>query len=64
MEEAAKAILAGGAHPILLNDEKIVEGLRQSGNYIIPQDLWDSTDFAIDGNRINVPYNHWKTTID
>lgn len=31
---AAKAILSGGAHPIFLNDEKIINGLRESGNDI------------------------------
>lgn len=29
---AAKAILSGGAHPILLNDDKIIPGLQQSGD--------------------------------
>jgi len=32
LEEAAKAILSGGAHPILLNDDKIIPGLLQSGD--------------------------------
>jgi len=32
LEEAAHAILSGGAHPILLNDEKIIEGLYHSGD--------------------------------
>ncbi|WP_316826147.1 Dyp-type peroxidase [Pedobacter miscanthi] len=32
LEEAAHAILSGGAHPILLNDEKIIEGLYRSGD--------------------------------
>lgn len=27
VEEAAKALLSGGAHPILFNDDKMVEGL-------------------------------------
>lgn len=27
VEEAAKALLSGGAHPILYNDDKMVEGL-------------------------------------
>lgn len=31
LKEAAKAILSGGAHPILLNDDKIIPGLIQSG---------------------------------
>ena len=40
IREAAKAILAGGAHPILLNDQKIIEGLRQSGDYTIDKNKW------------------------
>lgn len=31
IEDAAKAILSGGAHPILLNDDHFIEGIRQSG---------------------------------
>ncbi|XZF15231.1 Dyp-type peroxidase [Chitinophagaceae bacterium MMS25-I14] len=34
LEEAAHAVLSGGAHPILLNDEKIIEGLYRSGDDI------------------------------
>merc|ERR1719273_1705876 len=32
--EAAKALKSGGAHPVMMNDDKIVKGLRQAGNYI------------------------------
>lgn len=32
--EAAHAVLSGGAHPILLNDEKIIKGLYHSGDNI------------------------------
>jgi Dyp-type peroxidase family len=32
--EAARALLSGGAHPILLNDEKIIPGLVRSGEHI------------------------------
>ncbi|ENX01340.1 hypothetical protein F900_01706 [Acinetobacter modestus] len=32
LEEAAHAILSGGAHPILLNDEKLIPSLHQSGH--------------------------------
>lgn len=42
IEEAAKAILAGGAHPILLNDKKILAGLEQSGNYVINETDWNN----------------------
>jgi Dyp-type peroxidase family len=34
LEEAAKAILSGGAHPLLLNDDKLIEGLRNSGDHV------------------------------
>ncbi|MFD0202924.1 MULTISPECIES: Dyp-type peroxidase [Saccharothrix] len=33
-EEAARALLSGGAHPILLNDAKIIPGLVRSGEAI------------------------------
>jgi Dyp-type peroxidase family len=32
LEEAAKAILSGGAHPIFLNDDKIIPGLAACGD--------------------------------
>ncbi|WP_175858006.1 Dyp-type peroxidase [Burkholderia anthina] len=32
LEEAAHAMLSGGAHPILLNDETLIEGLWRSGD--------------------------------
>ena len=34
LEEAAHALLSGGAHPILLNDEKIIDGLYRSGDNV------------------------------
>jgi len=34
LEEAAHALLSGGAHPILLHDEKIINGLYHSGDDI------------------------------
>jgi Dyp-type peroxidase family len=34
LREAALALLAGGAHPILLNDDKIIPGLQLSGQNI------------------------------
>ena len=62
MKEAAQAQLSGGACPILLNDDKIIPGLAQSGDGIGPsQDsvnakLWnsrvrieDAHDYACDG---------------
>lgn len=34
LEDAAHALLSGGAHPILLNDEKIIKGLYHSGDHV------------------------------
>ncbi|MBI1836802.1 MAG: Dyp-type peroxidase [Flavobacteriia bacterium] len=34
LNEAAHAVLSGGAHPILLNDEKIIKGLYHSGDKV------------------------------
>ena len=45
LEEAAKAILSGGAHPVFMNDDKLVQGLRESG----PISLADSRDYTSDG---------------
>jgi pyruvate-formate lyase len=59
--EAALALLSGGAHPILLNDEKIIPGLMASGDGVggtatesMPMwrsevDLADARDYACDG---------------
>jgi|JI81AbrownRNA_FD_contig_101_387902_length_4093_multi_2_in_0_out_0_5 pyruvate-formate lyase len=35
IHEATKTILSGGAHPVLINDEKVIAGLERSGNYVI-----------------------------
>ncbi len=34
LEDAATAILSGGAHPILMNDDKIIPGIKASGDDI------------------------------
>jgi len=44
-EEAAKAILSGGAHPIMLNDDKLVPALSACG----PLTLEDARDYTCDG---------------
>ncbi|MDH5826251.1 pyruvate formate lyase family protein [Sphingobacterium faecium] len=61
IKEAAQALLSGGAHPIFLNDEKIIEGLYHSGDDIGGDKLqqhpkWKSTvsyeaaqNYACDG---------------
>lgn len=46
VEEAAKCVLAGGAHPILFNDDKLCEGLKQSGGGV--DEAW-SRNYAADG---------------
>lgn len=63
IDEAAKAVLAGGAHPIILNDEKVIDGLRQSGNYEIGEARWNSVPLYVDGKEVVVPYSHWSTKI-
>jgi len=44
-KEAARAILSGGAHPVLINDDKLVEGLVKSG----VDKIADARDFTCDG---------------
>jgi len=44
-EEAAKAVLSGGAHPILMNDDKLCAALAASG----PVSKADSRDYCPDG---------------
>lgn len=46
LDEAAKAILAGGAQPILYNDDKLTEALFQSGESVTRS--W-SRNYAADG---------------
>lgn len=44
-EEAAKTVLSGGAHPIMLNDDKLVPALSACG----PLRLEDARDYTCDG---------------
>ena len=46
LDEAAKCILAGGAHPILYNDDKLCGALLDSGKEVTP--AW-SRNYAADG---------------
>jgi len=53
IEETAKCILSGGAHPLLINDDKIIagllrsgEGVRDNGNMV---ELADARDMTCDG---------------
>lgn len=43
--EAAKAVLSGGAHPIMLNDDKLVPAIAACG----PVALADARDYTCDG---------------
>ncbi|MCV6636663.1 pyruvate formate lyase family protein [Candidatus Albibeggiatoa sp. nov. NOAA] len=45
LSEAAKAILSGGIHPVLINDDKLVTALTQSGI----NNLADARDYTYDG---------------
>ncbi|KAM0342541.1 hypothetical protein ACHAPU_009515 [Fusarium lateritium] len=47
LDEAAKAILAGGAQPILYNDDKLCRGLRESDPNLVST-AW-SRNYAADG---------------
>jgi Dyp-type peroxidase family len=44
-EEAAKTVLSGGAHPIMLNDDKLVPAIAACG----PVELADARDYVCDG---------------
>jgi pyruvate-formate lyase/deferrochelatase/peroxidase EfeB len=53
MDEAVKLVLSGGGHPFLINDDKIVAALIQSGERVADQDsivqLADARDMVCDG---------------
>jgi pyruvate-formate lyase/deferrochelatase/peroxidase EfeB len=53
LEEAAKVVLSGGGHPLLINDDKIIAGLLRSGEGITESgsivDLADARDMVCDG---------------
>lgn len=51
LREAALALLSGGAHPILLSDEKVIPGLVASGDhrYSVPVPVRVARDYACDG---------------
>ena len=46
LEEAAKTLLSGGAHPVLMNDDKIIPGLQESGDLIGDGSPDDGNDFT------------------
>lgn len=59
LDEAARALLSGGAHPILLNDDKIIPGLLHSGDDVGKGDgRWEATPVAKKANGL------WKSDVD
>jgi len=46
LDLAAQALLSGGAHPILMNDDKLVPALHQSGDGV---ELRSARNYACDG---------------
>jgi pyruvate-formate lyase/deferrochelatase/peroxidase EfeB len=53
IEETSKTLLSGGAHPLLINDDKIIAGLLRSGEVTNGSgtivDLADARDMVCDG---------------
>lgn len=47
LEMAADALLSGGAHPVLLHDDKIIAGLRENRHDVVP--VAAARDYACDG---------------
>ncbi|XP_066957442.1 4-hydroxyphenylacetate decarboxylase glycyl radical subunit-like [Macrobrachium rosenbergii] len=48
--EAAKALLSGGAHPILPHDDRLIPGLMKAGSKLsVPMPLSDARDYGCDG---------------
>ena len=57
LEEATKAILSGGAHPIFLNDDRVIPAIMESGNYTINKEVWES-------NSTTGSYDNWNPNVD
>lgn len=49
LQEAAKAILSGGAHPVLLNDGHLIEGLMEAATPDSPVSLKSARNYSCDG---------------
>ncbi|KAI8517790.1 hypothetical protein Bbelb_038070 [Branchiostoma belcheri] len=49
LEEAAKSLLSGGAHPVLLHDDRLVPALQESGRRGTAVHLEDARNYACDG---------------
>ena len=44
----------------MLNDPKIITGLKRSGDYKISRDFWEKTPTIIDGKQVEVKFEHWN----
>lgn len=53
LEEAAKVVLSGGGHPLLINDDKLISGLVEAGEVVPGEEsivtLADARDMVCDG---------------
>lgn len=49
LKEAAKTALSGGAHPVLLHDDSLIEGLQKAGTPDLPVSLKSARNYACDG---------------
>ena len=61
LKEAAKALLSGGAQPIILNDDMIIPGLIKSGSYAEENSPFHKS-WVASGN--DVPFSKWKSAVD
>ncbi|KAK2570558.1 putative dehydratase PflD [Acropora cervicornis] len=49
LQEAAKAILSGGSHPVLLHDGHLIDGLLEAGTPDLPVSLKSARNYSCDG---------------
>ncbi|XP_038058373.1 uncharacterized protein LOC119729731 [Patiria miniata] len=49
LQEATRALLSGGAHPILMHDDRLVPSLMNSGSPDVPVSLAAARNYACDG---------------
>jgi pyruvate-formate lyase len=64
LEEAAKTALAGGAHPIIINDDKVIAGFKRCSSYKICPELWKNTPIEVNGEKVDVPYELYSPEIE
>lgn len=49
LQEAAKTVLSGGAHPIFPHDDRLIMGLTQTGTDDLPVSLQTARNYSCDG---------------